>query len=112
MIPRVKLGIKDIQQDHFGNLIVRYNNNCILTIDILQGTLIDSFFSNDNDSKIEASLFLNNINRQLIVLRTSEYEQILLYDNYLGILIVIQLEKINSIEKLVMEELKMLQSLF
>ena len=97
LIPRVKLGIKDIQQDHFGNLIVRYNNNCILTIDILQGTLIDSFFSNDNDSKIEASLFLNNINRQLIVLRTSEYEQILLYDNYLGI---IQRIDIYSYERL------------
>ena len=85
LIQRVRLEIEDIQQDFFGNLIVRYSNSCILTINVHSGMLVDTFFSNENDAKIEASLYLKNINRQLIVLRTSEYEQILLYDNYTGI---------------------------
>ena len=100
LIQRVRLEIEDIQQDYLGNLIVRYSNNCILTIDVRRGTLADTFFSNENDAKIEASLYLKNINRQLIVLRTPEYEQLLLYDNYTGI---IQRIDIYSYERLKFE---------
>lgn len=86
LIPRVKLGIEDIQQDYSENLIVRYSNNCIQTIDISTGMLIDTFYSNDNDAVIEASLYLTSINRQLIVLRTIGYEQVILYDNHTGMI--------------------------
>ena len=86
IIPRIRLEIEDLQQDRAGHIMVRYSNSCILTVDTAKGILLDTFFSNENDAVLEASLFLEAINRQLIVLRTPEYEQLLLYDNHSGVI--------------------------
>jgi outer membrane protein assembly factor BamB len=84
VIPRIRLEIEDLKQDRTGHIMIRYSNSCILTVDMERGVLIDTFFSNENDAVLEASLYLETINRQLIVLRTPEYEQLVLYDNRTG----------------------------
>ena len=85
LLPRIKLEISDIQQDYAGNTLVSYNNGCILTIEPKEVKLLDTFFMNQIDTVLETSLFIKSINRQLIVIRTSEYEQLLLYDNQTGL---------------------------
>lgn len=84
VFPTVRLDIRKIHADTSGNILVEYDNNCILTIDEASDCLLSTFYDVDPESNVEICTYLEQSNQFFIVMHCPDYEQILLYNPISG----------------------------